>query len=797
MQAPAANVAIIVLTILFFIVLSDRVDIFILSFWAFSVLALAGLRTIIWFYHKIKPGRFTTLQWINIYTLVTALLGLGFGGAYLVGYQNQDPIVFFTLSFVFFSLISAAGYVLSCHMPIFIAYTFPQTFIFAAVLLANPTFAEKIIAFGIIVYLAMLTVFTRNANQQFIRTIRLKTENSSLIDDLNQEVEQREFLIETRTTELVETNEILEKEIHERKNAQSEAGFQVSLLNSVFNSTPDLIYYKDYVNLDGCYIGCNDAFAKLIGVPELDIIGQNDVELFGDEEGRYLRAKDQVALHANDTFMYEEWATYPDGKKILLSALKTPLYDHNQNLLGILGVGRDITEMKLAEQQLQRKEISLHHLAHHDTLTELPNRLLLADRLKQSIKKAERANVGLAVMFIDLDHFKEINDSLGHSIGDQLLQAVAVRLKETIRKEDTAARLGGDEFTIILEQLEDTKYASILAEKLLIAFKQPLKLREREITITLSIGISLFPEHGRDTETLLRNADSAMYRTKNEGRNGFSLYTEDLTQRAVERVLLESALRKAIENDGLELYFQPQIDMNNGEVVGSEALVRWVHPEEGLILPGRFIPLAEEIGLIDEIGMWVFRTSCEKIVEWQNSDFFDIKVAINISGRQLLDEKFAHKIRAIIEDTGCRPELLELEITEDYLIKHPEKTVSQFNELRDIGMHIAIDDFGTGYSSLTYLKQFPISKLKIDYSFIQDILVDTNDQAITRAIIALGKSLGLTVIAEGVEKKQQHDFVLAEGCDEAQGYYYARPMPELQFLEYIQKKGTKKLMKIV
>jgi len=519
---------------------------------------------------------------------------------------------------------------------------------------------------------------------------------------------------------------------------------------------------------------------------ENNIIGQNDIDLFGEEEGRYLRAKDQVALHADDTYMYEEWATYPDGKKVLLSALKSPLYDHNRNLLGVIGVGRDITDMKITEQQLKRNELSLHHLAHHDTLTELPNRLLLVDRLRQSIKKAERAQEGLAVMFIDLDHFKEINDSLGHSVGDQLLQAVAARLKDTIRKEDTAARLGGDEFTIILEQLEDSKYASKLAEKLLKAFKQPLKLREREITITLSIGISLFPEHGNDTETLLRNADSAMYRTKSEGRNGFSLYTEDLTKRAVERVLLEAALRKAIDNNELELHFQPQIKLKTNKIVGAEALVRWIHPEEGLLPPGRFIPLAEEIGLIDDIGMWVLEDSCKKIVDWEAAGITDLKVAINISGRQLMDHEFALKIRKILDRTGCKPELIELEITEDYLIKHPEKTVSQFNELREIGMHIAIDDFGTGYSSLTYLKQFPISKLKIDYSFIRDVLVDTNDQAITRAIIALGQSLGLTVIAEGVESKQQSDFVIAEGCDEAQGFYVARPMPELKFLEFVQ-----------
>ena len=364
---------------------------------------------------------------------------------------------------------------------------------------------------------------------------------------------------------------------------------------------------------------------------------------------------------------------------------------------------------------------------------------------------------------------------------------MAERRNGSIRKEDTAARLGVDEFTIILEELDDDRYVSIVAQKLIDSFKQPINLKERDITITISIGISIFPRHGTDTETLLRNADSAMYRAKKEGRNGYRIYSEDLTERAVERLAIEMDLRCALAEQQFQLHFQPQVCMNSGRIVGVEALIRWLHPDEGLLYPNRFISLAEEIGLIEEIGLWVIHSCCQKLVEWKQAGYEDLSMAINISGRQLVDEKFADKVRDIIQETGCEPGSIELEITEGYLIQHPDRTATQCAVLRQIGVHLAIDDFGTGYSSLTYLKQFPISKLKIDYSFVRDILDDHNDQAITRAIIALGNSLDLTVIAEGVENEKQKKFLQAEGCKLAQGYYFARPMSEKALLEYLQK----------
>lgn len=651
MQAPVANITIMIMAFMVLFIFYNRVDFHYLSLWVLFVTLFTGLRMFIWMAHRYKPEMQNTRQWVLTYTAFTGWLGLMFGLCYLFGYQTQDLVVNFSLSLLFFGIISAAGYVLSCHLPIFIVYTYPQALIFAGVQFAHQTFSHSLIGLSILLYMIMLTLFTRNAHRQFYTTVKLQFDNENLIDELNQEVQQRELMIRRRTSELVKSN----------------------------------------------------------------------------------------------------------------------------------------IELKRTEEQLKRNELSLHHLAHHDTLTELPNRLLLIDRLNQSIKKAERAEMGLALMFIDVDNFKEINDSLGHSVGDELLQAVAERLNGSIRKEDTAARLGGDEFTIILEELDDDRYVSKVAQKLIDSFKQPINLKERDITITISIGISIFPRHGTDTETLLRNADSAMYRTKKEGRNGYRIYSEDLTERAVERLAIETDLRRALAEHQFQLHFQPQVCLTSGRIVGVEALIRWLHPDEGLLYPNRFISLAEEIGLIEEIGLWVIHSCCQKLVEWKQAGYEDLSMAINISGRQLVDEKFADKVRDIIQETGCEPGRIELEITEGYLIQHPDKSATQCDVLRQIGVHLAIDDFGTGYSSLTYLKQFPISKLKIDYSFVRDILDDHNDQAITRAIIALGNSLDLKVIAEGVENEKQKKFLQAEGCKLAQGYYFARPMSEKALLEYLQK----------
>lgn len=491
-------------------------------------------------------------------------------------------------------------------------------------------------------------------------------------------------------------------------------------------------------------------------------------------------------LNACQTRINEEWVTYPGGRRVLLSTLKTPFYDTDDNVLGVLGVSRDITEQKKTEETLRQQERSLRHLAHHDPLTGLPNRLLFIDRLTQSIEKAHRMNTGLAVLFIDLDHFKEINDSLGHSIGDQLLKAVSLRLQGSVRKEDTVARLGGDEFTIIIEQLHDAMAASLLAEKILEAFWAPLQIQSQDLSITASIGISLYPADGKDTETLLRNADAAMYQAKYEGRNAFRFYSVDMTERALARIAMEFALRGALRERQFILHFQPQVDFPSGRLFGVEALIRWNNPHEGMLLPERFIPVAEDSGQIVQIGAWVLEEVCRVIRRWEGAGMTGITVAINLSGRQMLNSDLTQTVRNALARTGCAAGSLELEVTEGFLIHQPDKTKLILQDLRDMGIKIAVDDFGTGYSSLSYLKQFPISKLKIDYTFIRHIPVDPSDKAISTAIIALGKALGLTVIAEGVENQEQADFLRSQGCDQAQGHLYGSPMTEEAFLSYWQ-----------
>ena len=349
-QAPVSNITIVAMSLIAFLLLSGKVNNGWLFVYLFSILIMSGIRLAIWFMHRQHPQRFTTEKWINIYTVSTGVLGVVWSSLYLFGLGSSDPIVSFVLYMAFFGVLSAAASVLSIHMPIFLVYTYPQAFVFSIILIIGPSQTHLLPGCSVLVYLMMLTMFARNTNKQFVHSVRLQSENINLIDDLNQEVEQRESLIEKRTSDLVKSNEALATEILERKNAQAEAGFQVALLNSVLNSTPDLIFYKDYANQGGRYIGCNDAYAKLCGQSTADIMGKDDIQLFGEEEGRYLRAKDQVALHSNATHLYEEKVTYPDGKKTLLSALKTPLYDQDRNLLGILGIGRDITPMKLAEQ---------------------------------------------------------------------------------------------------------------------------------------------------------------------------------------------------------------------------------------------------------------------------------------------------------------------------------------------------------------------------------------------------------------------------------------------------------------
>jgi len=433
------------------------------------------------------------------------------------------------------------------------------------------------------------------------------------------------------------------------------------------------------------------------------------------------------------------------------------------------GTVEDITERKVAEGRVQ-------FLAYYDSLTGLPNRALLHDRLINALANARRRGEKVALLFIDLDRFKNINDSLGHSVGDCLLQEVATRLRGLAREQDTVARLGGDEFLVVLNAITDIGDIAVVAERILKAFHCEFVVQGHSFNISCSLGVSVSPEHGEDVETLVKHADAAMYRAKEKGRNNFQFFTPKMTAEVVERLELESNLRQALEGNELFLVYQPQMELSTGNLIGLEALLRWRHPEMGMVAPDRFIRVAENSGLIIPIGEWVLRTACLQAKRWQDDGTTAVPVAVNVSAVQFRQEGFRDVVERVLRETGLAPHYLELELTESVLLTNADVMLSVLRDLRAMGVRLDIDDFGTGYSSLSYLRQFPVSKLKIDRSFVQHVAENPDDAAITGAIISMARSLNLKVIAEGVETEEQMAFLRAHQCDEIQGYYFSKPL---------------------
>lgn len=440
-----------------------------------------------------------------------------------------------------------------------------------------------------------------------------------------------------------------------------------------------------------------------------------------------------------------------------------------------------LSQIEIRDQELRSKQNRLDYLAHHDTLTNLPNRLLFHDRLYHAITRARRMQGKLALFFLDLDRFKNINDSLGHEAGDQLLQEVAKRLTSIMRKSDTLARLGGDEFVIALEQNTESHEIITVAQKVLDTLSATYHINAQELYITVSIGISLFPDNGLTAETLMKNADAAMYRAKAKGRNNYQFFTNDMNQLAKEALFLENNLRKAIDNSELTLYYQPQVEIDSGRIIGTEALVRWHHPELGIIPPNKFIPMAEETGLIIPLGKWVINAACLQNRQWQEAGLSPGKIAVNISPRQFRQSDLVKTVAHALADSGLKAKWLELEITENVLVDDLIPTIAVMEDLNAMGVSLSIDDFGTGYSSLNYLHRFPLSKLKIDQSFVQSIGEPMGKHAIVEAVIALARALDLEVIAEGIENQAHIIFLKKHGCRYGQGYYFSKPLPPKDF----------------
>ncbi|MFN3398430.1 MAG: putative bifunctional diguanylate cyclase/phosphodiesterase [Sulfurimicrobium sp.] len=468
-----------------------------------------------------------------------------------------------------------------------------------------------------------------------------------------------------------------------------------------------------------------------------------------------------------------------DGKALLRNYRKdgslfwnelsiSPVRNDAGEVTHYIGIQNDVTERKQYEEQLAYQSA-------HDTLTRLPNRNLAQDRLAQSIIFARRTGHQLALLYVDLDNFRAINDSLGHNVGDQLLQIVAQRLGGCIRSGDTVARMGGDDFVLILAQVAHEEDVSRVTRKVLTAITEPVMIESQPLTVTCSIGVSLFPRDGEDAATLLKNADAAMYRAKEQGRNSVQYYTAEINSRVFQHLMMENSLRGALERNEFMLHYQPQVSLHSGEMIGMEALLRWQHAEMGTISPANFIPLAEDTGLIIPIGAWVLHTACKQTRAWHDAGLPPVRVAVNLSARQFR-ENIPQLVQQALADSGLPPRFLELEITESVAMQHAESTEQTLLALRNMGVRLSIDDFGTGYSSLSYLKRFPINKLKLDQSFVRDIISDPDDATISMAIIALAHGMKLDVIAEGVETEGQLKFLRRHGCDAIQGYYFSRPV---------------------
>ncbi|MGR8918276.1 MAG: EAL domain-containing protein [Gammaproteobacteria bacterium] len=534
---------------------------------------------------------------------------------------------------------------------------------------------------------------------------------------------------------------------------------------------------------DGITTAVNEAACRVLGCEREDIIGKPLWRTLCpgakfEQVRRMLRSYERRGRVRNLEVTIETFR----GDERILSWNSVNRLDDDGELVEAVGIATDVTELK-------RSQVELQHLAHHDPLTGLPNRLLLGARLDHALDQALRRPVNGALLFLDLDRFKNINDSLGHPVGDALLKAAAGRLSNCVRANDTVARLSGDEFTLLLEDIPDSAAAEAVAEKVVGAFYDPFHMEGHEIVVTPSIGISIFPRDGSDIDTLLRNADSAMYEAKNNGRNGYAMYTPQLTDDALERVKLENELRRALELNELVVHYQPQINMRTGRLMGAEALLRWNHPHHGMIPPDKFIPLAEESGLIIPIGEWVLRQACLAARSWRDAGIDLPSIAVNVAAAQIRRSKLAAIAADALDAAGLPAHCLELEVTEGFIMSEVEHAIDSLDDLRELGVRLAIDDFGTGYSSLSYLKRLPIHQLKIDRSFVRDVPDDADDMAITAAVIALARSLRLDVVAEGVETEAQRAALLEHDCVCGQGFLYSRPLAADDFLAWARERS--------
>ncbi|MFQ5464809.1 MAG: putative bifunctional diguanylate cyclase/phosphodiesterase [Thermodesulfobacteriota bacterium] len=766
---PSAALAVLLNSLIIAVVFRDVVPQRTIMMWLGGNAAVTLLRYLLVFRFRSRSGREGgDARWGAYYIAGMAMAGAAFGSSGVFLFPSGSIAHQAFLAFVLGGMVAGAAGLYSMVRGAFVFYSVPALL---------PIFLRLIIEGGEIhiamammtaIFFTLLLLTSRRMYSTAVKSFELSFRNEHLVSYLSDAKERAERL-----------NEALLKEMEERELAEESLKASEARYRMLHATAFDAIFMAD---ARGAIVECNRSAEEMFGYGRGEVVGRELADLMPGAFSRgnldFLRRRAEGGEKRLQDRARELQGVRSSGEVFPVELIVSSFTVKGE--VFFTGTVRDITERK-------RSEETVRHLAYHDHLTGLPNRMLILDRIGKALERGKRVGRHSAIIYMDIDRFKEINDTLGHAVGDGLLKAVAARLKKCIRVSDTVSRLGGDEFTILVQDLKKVDYVAIVVEQIFAVLGEPFTIDRHELFVTASIGVSINPADGPDAETLLKNADVAMYDAKKESGNSYRLYTSEMNLRTMERLKTEHRLRRAVDEEELALHYQPQTDVRTGEVVGMEALLRWHHHDGGLVPPGDFIPIAEDTGLIVRIGEWVLRRACAQNKAWQDAGLKRVSVAVNISMRHFKRSGFIDEVSAILEETGLDPGCLELELTESIVMEDAEATVATLRAFKSMGVRLAIDDFGKGYSSLEYLKRMPIDMLKIDRTFIRDITEDSNDASISTAIITLAHSLEVEVLAEGVETAEQLKALGALGCDKAQGFLIARPAPPGEAGEFLIK----------
>jgi diguanylate cyclase (GGDEF)-like protein/PAS domain S-box-containing protein len=765
-QLPAALTATLLIAFIVVGVTWPAVDATLLLAWFIAVCVLTGYRFVLWRRFAAEAPRAEQMDpWLRSFFFGTLLSGIvwGAGGVLLAG---QDLLHQFFFALLLAGLAAGGVSTLSSYRGVYAAFLLPSMVPLAlgAVLYLDPVHVSM--GSMMLLFVALMLGISTRIHATIAESLRLRFRNLGLVD-----------MLSATKGNLEEANTALHKEIGEHRKAQEILMKSEQKLRLHAHQAPLAFIEWD---LGFRVIEWNPAAERIFGYSRHEALGRHAASLIAGARGC-----DSVSALWKRLLIDKQGAQVTvenrtkDERDIACEWYYTPLVDAQGRVLSVMTLAQDVTANRQAQERL-------NYLAYHDELTGLPNRSLYYDRLSQAMIEARRQGRYVGVMLLDIDHFKMVNDTMGHDAGDELLRHIGKRLTVCLRESDTVARFGGDEYGMVLADMADPRDAILVAQKMLDSFAPPFFAGGRELFVGPSIGITIYPVDSDNLDGLTKNADSAMYHAKAQGRNNFQFYSAELTARAHARLDMETSLRRALERREFLLHYQPKFSLETGAMTGVEALIRWQHPELGMVSPQDFIGIADESGLILPIGEWVLRESCQQVKTWQGEGLGQIKVAVNLSTKQFRHNRLKETLAGVLAETGCDPRSLEFEITESMLMESTVAVSAVLADLKAMGISISVDDFGTGYSSLSYLKRFPIDALKIDRSFVRDLPADQDDAAIVRAIIAMSRSLRMRVIAEGVETVEQQAFLRAEGCDEIQGYLWGRPVPPAELLRLLQ-----------